>query len=370
VLHRAHEEHRSEAEHRRHQEADRDARRAGQASERRGGEPPVAGEEEGRPLAVSLVLLAEESPAVPLLDAGEDVVEEHHEEERDPRHGPAPGQEDPEAEQREGDVLRVPDDPVEAPRDEARSADLRRVDLKRPDEEDEQSGHREDRPGPSEREDREDEVGQPGGVRVPGESLDLEHRPVEEPRERQEHPDRLQDHEGGEDPDQEPADPSQRRTLFRHALLPDSGSYSLGSSLGIRPALNICMRMRAYEVPDLLTTVSAALKAAGEPSRLRILKVLEDGELCICHMVELLGVSQPTVSRHLAVLRRAGLVEERKDGRWSWFRVAAAAPFLRRILGAIGGCGEDDPTVAEDRRRAEEFRKTPVESFCTTKGSN
>lgn len=129
------------------------------------------------------------------------------------------------------------------------------------------------------------------------------------------------------------------------------------------------MRMHAYEVPELLPTVSDALKAAGEPSRLRILKVLEDGELCICHMVALLGVSQPTVSRHLAVLRRAGLVEERKDGRWSWFRVAAAAPFLTRILKAIRACGEDDPTVAEDRKRAAEFRQTPVESFCTTKGS-
>ena len=66
---------------------------------------------------------------------------------------------------------------------------------------------------------------------------------------------------------------------------------------------------------SLYEDVALVLKAAGEPSRLRILKVLEEGELCGCHLVDLLGSAQPTVSRHLSILRAAGLVRERKEGR-------------------------------------------------------
>jgi arsenate reductase/ArsR family transcriptional regulator len=123
--------------------------------------------------------------------------------------------------------------------------------------------------------------------------------------------------------------------------------------------------MHAYEVTEALPAISAALKAAGEPSRLRILKALEDGELCVCHLVEMLGLAQPTVSRHVAALRAAGLVGERREGRWSYFRLEPAAPFLGRILDAIRSSGSEDPVFAEDRARAAEYREVPVDEFCT-----
>jgi arsenate reductase/ArsR family transcriptional regulator len=122
--------------------------------------------------------------------------------------------------------------------------------------------------------------------------------------------------------------------------------------------------MRVYEIPETLPAVTSALKAAGEPSRLRILKALEAGELCVCHLVALLGVSQPTVSRHLSALRTAGLVAERKDGRWTHFRLAPASPFADRLLTALLVWGRDDPVVIADRERAREFRRVPVSEFC------
>ena len=113
-----------------------------------------------------------------------------------------------------------------------------------------------------------------------------------------------------------------------------------------------------------LAEAAGTLKAAGEPSRLRILKVLEDGELCACHLVALLGVSQPTISRHLSVLRAAGLVMERRDGRWVHYRLAKRPAFLRELLRAVRRWGEDDPAVRADRARAQQYREGPVAEFC------
>lgn len=106
------------------------------------------------------------------------------------------------------------------------------------------------------------------------------------------------------------------------------------------------------------------LKAAGEPSRLRILKVLQDGELCACHFVALLDVSQPTVSRHVAVLRRAGLVLERRDGKWSHYRLAGDDSPAGPLLRMLAATAEQDPVVRRDRARARAFRKMSPAQFC------
>ena len=115
-----------------------------------------------------------------------------------------------------------------------------------------------------------------------------------------------------------------------------------------------------------LEAVTRILKAAGEPSRLRILKVLEGGELCACHLVELLGFAQPTVSRHLSILRMAGLVLERKEGRWTYYRLPRGTGFNRRILRAIRDWKDDDPSVLSDRDKSRRLREIPVSEFCAT----
>jgi ArsR family transcriptional regulator len=65
--------------------------------------------------------------------------------------------------------------------------------------------------------------------------------------------------------------------------------------------------------------VSRLFRALGDETRLRIVALLAHGELCVCHLHEALGLSQPNVSRHLAVLRAAGIVGGRREGRWVYY---------------------------------------------------
>jgi ArsR family transcriptional regulator len=62
-------------------------------------------------------------------------------------------------------------------------------------------------------------------------------------------------------------------------------------------------------------------KAIADPTRARIIKMLEGGELCVCHITERLGLAQSTVSKHLQLLRGAGLVVDRKEGLWVYYRL-------------------------------------------------
>ena len=77
-----------------------------------------------------------------------------------------------------------------------------------------------------------------------------------------------------------------------------------------------------------LTTMETVFQALGDTTRLRILGLLLNGEVCVCHIHESLGVSQPKASRHLAYLRRAGLVDTRKQGLWVYYRLADSADRL------------------------------------------
>jgi len=67
--------------------------------------------------------------------------------------------------------------------------------------------------------------------------------------------------------------------------------------------------------------VSRLFKALGDETRLRIVALLSHGELCVCHLQEALGSSQPSVSRHLATLRAAGVVEQRRERKWVYYRL-------------------------------------------------
>ena len=113
-----------------------------------------------------------------------------------------------------------------------------------------------------------------------------------------------------------------------------------------------------------LREVGEALKAVGDPVRLRALKLLEAGELCVCQMTAVLGLSQPAVSRHLRVLRQAGLVVERKDGRYTYYRLDAASPVAEALHGLIPGWAEGDPAVRADRAALRKVLKRPLEDIC------
>jgi ArsR family transcriptional regulator len=91
-------------------------------------------------------------------------------------------------------------------------------------------------------------------------------------------------------------------------------------------------------------------QALGDPTRLRILNLLAAGELCVCYFVEILGDPQPKVSRHLAVLRRAGVVDARRDGKWIHYRLARPADEARaRLLDAALAAVASDRQLQRDR---------------------
>jgi ArsR family transcriptional regulator len=112
-----------------------------------------------------------------------------------------------------------------------------------------------------------------------------------------------------------------------------------------------------------LSATVDALKALAHPVRLRTLAMLRGGELCLCQMTAVLDLAASTVSAHLADLKRAGLVGERKDGRWVFHRLDeddAAQALLDPVWKAIAG----DPQVEADARLLRELRKVGVEELC------
>ena len=94
-------------------------------------------------------------------------------------------------------------------------------------------------------------------------------------------------------------------------------------------------------------------KALADIQRLRILMLLRSGELCVCQIIEVLGLAPSTVSKHLSILSDVGLVDFRKDGRWAYFRlpVGTALKNVRPVLKWIDDLLENDRLIAEDARK-------------------
>lgn len=99
-------------------------------------------------------------------------------------------------------------------------------------------------------------------------------------------------------------------------------------------------------------TLDLIFRALSDHTRLRILNLLRPGELCVCDLVNVLDVPQPTASRHLAYLRRAGLVAARKEGLWHFYRlVDAPSAFHRKLLDCLSEAVALDATLAADSKQ-------------------
>ncbi len=93
-------------------------------------------------------------------------------------------------------------------------------------------------------------------------------------------------------------------------------------------------------------------RALSDRTRLRILHLLQDGELCVCHIVAVLGSPQPTVSRHLAYLRKAGLVVARREGLWMHYRLAPTRSRSHEmLLECLAQCFREGAVFAKDGER-------------------
>ena len=100
---------------------------------------------------------------------------------------------------------------------------------------------------------------------------------------------------------------------------------------------------------DALTKVYSAL---ADPTRLRIMALLRDGEVCVCHIHASLDVPQPTASRHLAYLRKAGLVDARRAGIWMHYRLTPQSnPVVAAVVSAsLHALSHTDASVKDERR--------------------
>jgi ArsR family transcriptional regulator len=91
------------------------------------------------------------------------------------------------------------------------------------------------------------------------------------------------------------------------------------------------------------------MKATGDPTRVKILKMLEQKSLCVCEIQTALGIAQSTTSKHLKILEDAGLVVSRKDGLWVNYALADGreSPFAANLLGNLRHWLNDDPEIAK-----------------------
>lgn len=114
-----------------------------------------------------------------------------------------------------------------------------------------------------------------------------------------------------------------------------------------------------------LKEIENTFKALADVNRLRILALVQDAPLCVCQLMAILDISQSTVSKHLAILKGAGLVEEVQRGKRSFYQLAARFPSelaqaaVKRVLEEL----RNSPELAEDRKLAEFMREYRIETM-------
>jgi DNA-binding transcriptional ArsR family regulator len=104
-------------------------------------------------------------------------------------------------------------------------------------------------------------------------------------------------------------------------------------------------------------------KAIGHPIRLRLLAMLRGGPLCVCQMTVVVKLAASTVSEHLSELRKAGLIMERKEGRWVEYRISDSA-LRERLLDSVWPALEGDREANADAVLVKELRRVPLEELC------
>jgi ArsR family transcriptional regulator, arsenate/arsenite/antimonite-responsive transcriptional repressor len=119
----------------------------------------------------------------------------------------------------------------------------------------------------------------------------------------------------------------------------------------------------AFSPPTILAAFVEVAKALGHPARLRAVAMMRDGELCVCQLTSVLGLSRSTVSAHLSDLRRARLVAEEKRGKWVYYRLSDDDS-MRRLITEVLRLLTGDPQLREDARVIDALRSVPVDDLC------
>ncbi|MFZ0430087.1 MAG: metalloregulator ArsR/SmtB family transcription factor [Acidobacteriota bacterium] len=119
--------------------------------------------------------------------------------------------------------------------------------------------------------------------------------------------------------------------------------------------------MAKYRLQDFMDVT----RALADESRIRTLLALEQGELCVCQITEILDLAPSTVSKHMALLRQARLVDSRKEGRWIYYRLPDdPSPAVRQALDWVCRSLKEAPEIAGDRQHLQKVICLEPEALC------
>jgi len=121
------------------------------------------------------------------------------------------------------------------------------------------------------------------------------------------------------------------------------------------------------DMNDDMEDFVAISKALSDSHRVRALFALRDGELCACQIIELLGLAPSTISKHMSILKQAGLVECRKEERWMYFRLPKEnemSGMIKNLFSWMFGTLIRDTTVEDDTNTLEKIRKQNPVKLC------
>jgi len=114
-----------------------------------------------------------------------------------------------------------------------------------------------------------------------------------------------------------------------------------------------------------MRNLMTVLKALADENRTRVVLFLRGGEMCVCQIIEMLGLAPSTVSKHLDILFRSGLIESRKGGRWVYYRLPEKpAPHIKEAIRWLHASLADAPLVKEDAKRLKSVLKMNKEKLC------
>ena len=99
--------------------------------------------------------------------------------------------------------------------------------------------------------------------------------------------------------------------------------------------------------------IANVFKALSDETRLRVMKLLQERELCVCELMQVLSMSQPRISRHLSVLKNAGLVDDRREGKWVYYSLCngVGTEEIKTILKSLSQTGNQMEVVQEDKKK-------------------
>lgn len=115
---------------------------------------------------------------------------------------------------------------------------------------------------------------------------------------------------------------------------------------------------------DVLREVAQVGLAASDRNRLRLIMALVGRSLCVCQLTELLSLAPSTVSKHLSVLKQAGLVKEKKDGRWVYHELCDGECSCRPVVDWLRQQLSRDQQIAQDKLRIKEILAMDLEELC------